>query len=1086
MTIEFISASAGSGKTWNLEKRTREAIVADGVRPEAIVGITYTKKAAAELTRRLRRGLLDGGLPIPAARIRDGYLGTVHGVCQRLIADLAFEIGQSPYPRPAPEAYSQQLFRETVATVIRQSMGELRPLAERLGLRTDDSRKGGRWTAQTWRDVLHALVSAGQENRITPAGFQESMQLSLAETTDLLPPPAGSIEDRDRALFRDLPAILQTLQDNVDAEIARKGRATGAAEKRLRWARNLTRRLERGWGVPWTDVVAVHGGEFRPRGLEPLLQGYRNQLQIHLSHPRLHAELAQMITLLFTHASEASAAFVGRKATERLLDFEDMLAVAADALVLPAVQEQLAGRIDLLLVDEFQDTSPVQLQVVFALARLAKRTIWVGDRKQSIFGFQGSDPTLMEAAATAVLQGADPEFLPESYRSRPALVRFCNAVFTEALTPLGFSEREVSLEPACPEPPTLDGAHFLHLLKTDKDPEEPRKGVKESVGIAAHIRAHLDANTWLVRDHTSDATAVAPTRPARPSDIAVLARTNVECLAVAQALTSVGVPARVAQEQLGRTPEALLLRAGLAVLADPGDRIAAAEIAWFSGSVTDPDAWLTERVAAVRAKDKSIPSDAFGNIPAVAAVRAAATDTRHCAPDEAVVRVMDALDLPERVLGWPEPRRHLANLEALRAVAVAYQEICAAKRSAATITGLVHHLENLPDGTPQALPANDEAVHVSTYHKAKGLEWPVVVCANLHKRFSTKVFDVRVEPAPTFDPSAPLAGRTLRWWPWPYGRKSKGLTLHDRAMATDVAARLDTKRRDESGRLLYVGFTRTRDHLCLSSTGSTDWLDELTDAQGNRVLDLPWDAPGDQVVTVGGHSWPCRVSSVVGVPRQTTATRPPQERWFKRPATRTTRPAQGMQPSAQRLAQGVADRVAIAEAVPLGARMQIDVPKKQMNALGDTLHHFFASDPGGEPADREALAQEMLAGSGVEDQIEPADIIEMADRFDAWLTAHTAGARLTEWPVRWRQANGRVLSGDIDLLVDLGEGWLLLDHKSFHLDTKTRDVFLRKWAGQLDAYRAAVERASGKPVLECWVHLPVRSEVVRLEIPRGV
>jgi superfamily I DNA/RNA helicase len=105
MTTTVISASAGAGKTYSLTEKLVEAIRDQGVRPEAVVAITYTNKAAAELARRLRRRLLDAGMGEHAARVRDGYLGTVHSVCQRILADLAFEAGVSPFPAVAPEAW---------------------------------------------------------------------------------------------------------------------------------------------------------------------------------------------------------------------------------------------------------------------------------------------------------------------------------------------------------------------------------------------------------------------------------------------------------------------------------------------------------------------------------------------------------------------------------------------------------------------------------------------------------------------------------------------------------------------------------------------------------------------------------------------------------------------------------------------------------------------------------------------------------------------------------------------------------------------------------------------------------------------
>jgi len=106
--------------------------------------------------------------------------------------------------------------------------------------------------------------------------------------------------------------------------------------------------------------------------------------------------------------------------------------------------------------------------------------------------------------------------------------------------------------------------------------------------------------------------------------------------------------------------------------------------------------------------------------------------------------------------------------------------------------------------------------------------------------------------------------------------------------------------------------------------------------------------------------------------------------------------------------------------------------------------------------------------------------VTITDRFEGWLAAHAPGPRHPEWPVRWRQTDGRVLSGDIDLLVGLDDGWLLLDHKSFPGDQAGLETRVVKWAGQLAAYGEAVAAASGRPVREYWVHLPMRGEVVRI------
>ena len=113
------------------------------------------------------------------------------------------------------------------------------------------------------------------------------------------------------------------------------------------------------------------------------------------------------------------------------IDFVDQEVLALELLTRPELVERLRGEIDLVLVDEFQDTSPLQLAIFLALAELAPRSVWVGDQKQSIFGFRGTDPALMDAAIDAILGGDEPETLTTSYRSRRQLVALTSDVFVE-------------------------------------------------------------------------------------------------------------------------------------------------------------------------------------------------------------------------------------------------------------------------------------------------------------------------------------------------------------------------------------------------------------------------------------------------------------------------------------------------------------------------------------------------------------------------------------------------------------------------------------------------------------------------------
>ena len=111
------------------------------------------------------------------------------------------------------------------------------------------------------------------------------------------------------------------------------------------------------------------------------------------------------------------------------------------------MRETLQEELQLLMVDEFQDTSPIQLALFLKLSQLAEQVIWVGDIKQSIYGFRGSDPMLMSAVVNRVTEeGNAPEILEKSWRSRPELVAYANNLFVPAFAD-SLTAEQVALNP---------------------------------------------------------------------------------------------------------------------------------------------------------------------------------------------------------------------------------------------------------------------------------------------------------------------------------------------------------------------------------------------------------------------------------------------------------------------------------------------------------------------------------------------------------------------------------------------------------------------------------------------------------------
>jgi ATP-dependent exoDNAse (exonuclease V) beta subunit len=1089
MRIDVVSASAGSGKTWRLTEELVAALLGGTARPEGVVAVTYTVKAAGELESRIRARLLEASRPDLAARIRDGYLGTIHSIGQRLLREFALEAELSPYLEPIPESERRRLFDVALSSVLRGREAGVNELARRLSI-------------EDWKGPLLAIVDSARANGMDSASLRGSAAESRAGLSRLLPEPTIDGPTYFEALKRAHRKLQPKLEElslgtvKEDKERAAKGRRLDAF-------------FARGAMPPWKDqhqlAAAVGGRKFA--GLSDELIALVGG---HTRCAAFQADLFGALDALFDLAAQALGVFVAEKGAASVVDFGDMLAQAHELLTLPAVREALGSRLDLVLVDEFQDTSPLQLAVVGALGEIARRSVWVGDRKQAIFGFQGSDPELMAAAMEFALGGRPPAILGRSWRSRPALVQLCSGLFAAALAPHGYPEEQVRLTAGRADPEGIAGQVALECWRWSAETgagNGTSAGGQEVHALAAGVAALL-ADPPLVRERgVAGDGGVERVRPAARRDVAILARSNLRCRQIAEALLARGIDARVSLAGVTQTPEGVLARAALALLADPQDGVAALEVGWLGGAASgDPDRWLSGRLTEVfewrAAAEEARASGArppplpppFGDDPRVAALRAAARLAARLSPAEALDVALRTAAVPERVRAWPEPGQRLANLEALREEAVAYERLCAAQKSAATVLGLVSHLADLGDVTDgeqgeQAIPSAEDAVTVCTWHAAKGLEWPIVVLSHLDFVRDRGVFDVAVEPAPSFDFARPLRGRWIRWWPWPYGKVRKELALLDAALRRPEAARTLEADLAERLRLLYVGFTRPRDLLVLAARVSDKGrgaaigaLDPLIGADGRPLLALPFSAePGLREVTLGGERWPCRVRVLSGLPPAAALRPRPAIRWFAA-TPRPPRPRETVNPSAEPLPGDAR----IVDVFKLGPRLPVAAAAERWGSVGDAVHAFLAADRPGEAPPRAAMAARLLAAHGVAGALSPESLLSASGALRGWLEERFPGARwFREWPLRARLTGpeARLLVGEVDLFLELPGGLVLVDHKSFPGNEAERDRRLvEEYAPQLRWYARALTQALGKPLAAAFIHLPVRGEIAEVAL----
>ena len=281
-------------------------------------------------------------------------------------------------------------------------------------------------------------------------------------------------------------------------------------------------------------------------------------------HPVLHSDIRFFAEQAFEIAAASLSAYQHLKTQKGLIDFVDQEQRLYQLLDHPTVQETLREELQLLMVDEFQDTSPIQLALFLKLSQLAAQVIWVGDIKQSIYGFRGSDPTLMAAVVQRVTaDGNEPEILEKSWRSTPELVAYINNLFVPAFADT-LKPAQVALQPAR-DSFTREPAVELWRLAGGKKSERAQ-------ALASGI-ASMMGNGRTVVDKDSK-----QQRAATYSDIAILCRTHANLNEIATALSEAKLPIRYKRPGLLATPEGCLAMACLRRLIDPQDTLASAEI----------------------------------------------------------------------------------------------------------------------------------------------------------------------------------------------------------------------------------------------------------------------------------------------------------------------------------------------------------------------------------------------------------------------------------------------------------------------------------------------------------------------------
>lgn len=1060
MNVEFVRAGAGSGKTYYLTNLLAQRLQDNVARPHAVIATTFTVKAATELRERARKTLLTNGRLDLASAIGQARIGTVNSVCGQLIQRFCFELGISPEQTVVEEDGVERLIRIAIENV--QTFEEstaLTTIATRLSISHEAM-------TRTIRDI----VDLARSNNIGP---DQVAAMGAANADAML----ACWPDADGDHTAALQQALATAKDQLEAIVAAGG-ALKVTKEGLEQVRTELEALaqERLTWAGWHNLTILTAGVKQAQIVAPA----REVAQRHSRHSQFHADVRSYLEKVFGLAGRAMDAFAHAKIERGVVDFTDQ-----EVMLLRAIQERelvrnaLRDELDLVLVDEFQDTNPLQLAIFVELAKLSKSSIWVGDQKQAIYGFRGTDSALIQEILAAVVSwgGTLGHPLSDSWRSTPSLVGLTNAVFGEAFAPA--ARQEVVLRPVRAAIPNQPDVLNWPLVRG------PRRASLDVTALGPAVHGLLQRNLSI---YNKDENAL---RPMRAGDIAVLCRKNDLVPEIVEALGRWGIPAAAQRPGLLKTPEARLVLACLRRLHDRDDTLASATIVELTSS-QPPEEWLDDRLqfmasVQVNAAGHNVPPHrdwrVHGNNAHPLLLRLESLRPRllSLTPREALRLAKAESGVTHLVHRWASNEQsvqvRIANVEALLALGQEYEDTCLGSRQPATVNGLLLWLRQRAQlGRDWRAASAHGAVEVMTFHKAKGLEWPVVIVAGLDQARFHELWSVRACTQGDFDASEPLANRFIHCWPKPFGW-TRNVPQVDAAEQSALGTAMSDAGKAERKRLLYVTLTRARDLLVLAGDcreiGGAPWSNWLNDVDGSRPI--LWGRTGKHDlngVQISRERTEWDPDAAYAAPPGSQS----QSLVFYEPGSPQEHAPLWFTPSS-----ADATGYAMAEVEDVGTRIAVK-PGTDFLALGSAVHGCiaYACADLGQPIS-ETEVQEVLERWNVGGAVEPSAVIAQILAFTAWWRGKWPQAQAqAEVPVQARRPDGRIVRGQIDFMLKVPTGRIVIDHKADPRAVGDGNRLADTHGGQLEAYEEAVRIATGDPVLGSWLFLPVAAKAVRI------
>ena len=802
----IIEAAAGTGKTTVLVTRIINLIKAGEARLEEIVAITFTEKAAAELKVKLRqeleRALPNGANSDEYQRISEAIsdlermqVTTIHSFCASLLRERPVEAGLDPNFEVADDLTSSIVQAEVWEEWLEKQMDANDP-------------------------ALRRAVLIG----ITHKQIYE-MSKSMLENYDVLKylPSPQPPEDLEKAIGQ----FVKAFEEGVESLNHLKQYCKDAQDKAILTIEELNEKLRKLESIPVREererfiskeisIGSSNKGNKTNWKPDHQLKRVREHFSSILENlDETKATIADsVVAALAERLTDYIKAYEQAKRERNLLDFNDLLMIARSLLKEhPQVRKYFRDRYKFLLVDEFQDTDPLQAEIVFFLSEeekgkakewkdvrvSPKRLFLVGDPKQSIYRFRRADIEMYEEAKKRM--GEDRLLnISQNFRCAPSIVRVVNRIFQDLIkppedgqyqpgyVPLHFGRRKGTVPPE-------HGIVLLYPPRNENIVLESADDCRlwESRCIASFIQKLVSEEKWQVWDDSDQSF-----RPIMFKDIAILMRTYTPLNPLEEALRSYEVDYRVVGgKYFYKRQEVQQLLAVLQAIDNPNDKVAlvATLRSPFFG-ISDEELFMFH----ARGGNLNYLQEAQGTVleQPFRLLRELHEMRNQASVAALLKRLYEATSGLVLFLLKAQGEQRVANLMKIGDIARALDE-----RGMLSFRGFVHWLserreEEAEEEEPPTLERGDNFVRLLTIYRAKGLEFPVVILADLaHKAGGREDFIIDRNGERI---AIKVGDKKNRFWTRNYEEMSEWEEKRGEA---------------EERRVLYVGMTRARDFLVL-------------------------------------------------------------------------------------------------------------------------------------------------------------------------------------------------------------------------------------------------------------------------------